>query len=1594
MVKSWQKPVRKIGLSIIVSALIIFSLLLHGARVEAVTYVIGQTLTPSGQTSASPMGGCRFAPSNSSCLAASADFIVVGSPTEDSLGADSGAAFVYSRSGSTWSQQQKLIASDGAAGDRFGTSAAVYGTTIVIGAAGDDITTFTDAGSVYSFDLIDGIWEQTQKLTAITPAAYAKYGFSADMNAERLAIGEPGRNGATSASNAGRGAVYTLQRNGINWDTPLYFPYTSPISGTVNAGLGFSLSLNGSSIAAGAPYDYSTAVATAQTNSGSVSLLQVGASQITSQQRFIRSSPRQEFYFGRSIDYKSDSIIVGNDQSNAHAVTTFFYDRTASNWVRQELTITQSEARVGYSVALNDAGTIGLVGTAPAAAQTRFHIIERNQATNTWSLTGSVQGPTSSEYFSRDLTFSGDSPVILDSNTNGSIITYNQGDSAPPTLSYALDPSKTFTNQPYDVTITASEPITGLTLSDLVPQRSNVSNFTAINQTQYSVRVTPTSEGDTRFIIPAGSFQDLNANANAQSISPTVTYDTTRPTVDIVTNKAATNSTPINFTVNVNDNGGPIIGFSQSDISVTGGSITTYSESSSANRLTANISVMPTGQGEVTVNLPQDVAEDQAGNKNSAASAVTVTYDTSVPTPIFSTPQNPTNQASIPVELDFSETLTTDATASDIDITGGTISDFTVQEAKRTYSFNVSGSAQTGTIELMYASGQKTDLSGNANDAAQPLSIYYDIDGPSAAITAQAALTNANLIPFAVNFDEPVTGLAASDFSVLNGSVSTVTSQSAQSYTVYVTPQAEGAVQVSLPAGAVIDSLSNTSKASNVATASYDSIKPVVSINTDQKSPTNTSPVEFTITLGETPVQDLGQTAISVSNGQLSSFSKQSSTDYKVIVTPNADGQVTLAVADDAITDSAGNGNVAVSRYIEYDTTAPSGTVRISTTANTSPALSGTLSESDASVQVTVNGQTVSAVTTGSTWSLGTGLLDELADGTYDVTLQITDKAGNIGTDSTVNELTIHTQAPTATLEVESRSPTNQSPIEVSVAFSSDVTGLEASDFTVSGGTVQGIDTINHSQYVVRIAPTASEGIVRLNQSAVTDDYGNRSSVSNQVSFKYDASRPTVVVTSGSKMGANGLTVAAEFSEDTVGSLDPSQIDVSPGVSVSNLIKQSSKRWTFTVTTSQSGIVTISIPQGVMTDAALNGNEASNMLSVEADFDPPGVPTVASLTTTSTTPTIEGTYDTADTTQLRVTIGGKTFSASVDVPAEDGLMLEDGKWKIDISHTNVSLGYGVYDIVVEARDSVHNLSYDTTSNEIVINSPDQLDGTVDRLVTADTSPELTGTVTNTNALVSVSVNGRTYQASNNRDGSWTLNDNVIQPLSNGTYDVVVTMSAANAVGTDSTGDELIIDTSAPRGTFTRIVTYSSSPRLFGTVDTDTTQVTIALAGKEYTPEVQDGGTWELAEGTIQPGLSTGKYLVTMYLDNTTTNTESQQVVRSAIIVTGPAASVPGVTGDTAGGSVQKLGQQSASYAAGSTRLPNRDNYSQATVLTPVQSDSTKPPSDAKRPDESANRQLISGDFVRSVFAGSALIALAGSTALFYAVFRKRRSNDS
>ncbi len=119
----------------------------------------------------------------------SGDTVLIGAYGDDTVsGSNAGSTYVFIRSGNTWTLQAKLIANDGAASDQFGWSVSIDGETALIGAPQDDLTAGVNAGSAYLFVRSGTTWSQPTRLAAADGAANDQFGSAVSIK-EQTALG-------------------------------------------------------------------------------------------------------------------------------------------------------------------------------------------------------------------------------------------------------------------------------------------------------------------------------------------------------------------------------------------------------------------------------------------------------------------------------------------------------------------------------------------------------------------------------------------------------------------------------------------------------------------------------------------------------------------------------------------------------------------------------------------------------------------------------------------------------------------------------------------------------------------------------------------------------------------------------------------------------------------------------------------------------------------------------------------------------------------------------------------------------------------------------------------------------------------------------------------------------------------------------------------------------------------------------------------------------------------------------------------------------------------------------------------------------------
>ena len=187
------------------------------------------------------------------CISGDASTVVVGAYLNDDDGTSSGSAYIFTKPSTQWTQQAKLLASDAADSDNFGRSVSISndGNTAVISAFLDD-TTFTDAGSAYIFTRSGSTWSQYTKITPTTPVLEHWFGgcISINGNGDTILIGANGDD--TKGTNAG--AVFIFTKTAGVWSQQAKL--TASDTATVDYfGYSVSSSADGAFVAVGTVYD-------------------------------------------------------------------------------------------------------------------------------------------------------------------------------------------------------------------------------------------------------------------------------------------------------------------------------------------------------------------------------------------------------------------------------------------------------------------------------------------------------------------------------------------------------------------------------------------------------------------------------------------------------------------------------------------------------------------------------------------------------------------------------------------------------------------------------------------------------------------------------------------------------------------------------------------------------------------------------------------------------------------------------------------------------------------------------------------------------------------------------------------------------------------------------------------------------------------------------------------------------------------------------------------------------------------------------------------------------------------------------------------
>lgn len=360
-------------------------------------------------------------------VAIDGDTIVVGASSEDSASAgvdgdqsddslsSAGAAYVFVRNGSTWSQEAYLKASNPGFIDLFGYQLAIDGDTIAVGAQNErsnspgvngnqNDDSETAAGAVYVFTRSGTTWSQEAYIKASNPEAQDLFGYSVDIEGDRLVVGAQREDSSATGVNGDQnnndhyqaGAAYVFDRVGSTWSQTAYLKASNNVD--VNSGnvwgdcFGTSVSLSGDALVVGAILEdsRSTGVDGNQLNnlmrdSGSAYVFRWDGANWAQEAYLKASNTNRSDLFGNTVVIEGDLVVIGalyegsgalgvNGDQDANnfpeAGAAYVFERQGTTWSQQAyLKASNTGSEDNFSSALALSGNT-LVSGAPWEAST------------------------------------------------------------------------------------------------------------------------------------------------------------------------------------------------------------------------------------------------------------------------------------------------------------------------------------------------------------------------------------------------------------------------------------------------------------------------------------------------------------------------------------------------------------------------------------------------------------------------------------------------------------------------------------------------------------------------------------------------------------------------------------------------------------------------------------------------------------------------------------------------------------------------------------------------------------------------------------------------------------------------------------------------------------------------------------------------------------------------------------------------------------------------------------------------------------------------------------------------------------------------
>lgn len=283
-------------------------------------------------------------------VAVSGDVAIVGANEDDDLGMNSGSAYVFRFDGTSWVQEQKLLASDGGPTDMFGVAVDIAGDTAIIGAQKDD-DQGNNAGAAYVFRFDGSSWVEVQKLVPHDGSAWDAFGSTVAISDDFIMVGA-----LDDDQGYNSGSVYLFAADGDGWQ---FEDKLMPADGSASALFGNAVDIDGDLAVIGARADYELGTPT-----GAAYIFRFDGQTWGEEQKLHASDAGVDNLFGSSVAIKGNLAVIGDPNEGSLGNgdprgfgAAYVFEASGSSWsqvAKLEDVAGELQDFFGESVAIDD----------------------------------------------------------------------------------------------------------------------------------------------------------------------------------------------------------------------------------------------------------------------------------------------------------------------------------------------------------------------------------------------------------------------------------------------------------------------------------------------------------------------------------------------------------------------------------------------------------------------------------------------------------------------------------------------------------------------------------------------------------------------------------------------------------------------------------------------------------------------------------------------------------------------------------------------------------------------------------------------------------------------------------------------------------------------------------------------------------------------------------------------------------------------------------------------------------------------------------------------------------------------------------------